>query len=69
MIQALVGTPGVGACGSNSSAQSDGSKPEQVRRCMDLERCLHRIHLEPTDSKHCTTLTCCTWSPLTWCAE
>jgi hypothetical protein len=56
--------PGIGAafaeeeadpCGWDPSRESDNSKSEpseskseQVRQCMDLEHCLHWLHLEPT---------------------
>jgi hypothetical protein len=35
-------------CGWDPSAQSGGSKSEQVKQCMDPEHCLHWLHLEPT---------------------
>jgi hypothetical protein len=34
--------------GWDPSAESDNSKSEQVKNCMDLEHCLHLLHLEPT---------------------
>jgi hypothetical protein len=34
--------------GWNPSAASDGSKSEQVMRCMDPKHCVHWLHLEPT---------------------
>jgi hypothetical protein len=34
--------------GWDPSAQSGGSKSEQVKKCMDLEHCPHWLHLEPT---------------------
>jgi hypothetical protein len=32
-------------CGWDPSAQSDGSKSEQARHCMDLQHCLHWLRL------------------------
>jgi hypothetical protein len=37
-----------GKGGWDPSGESEESKPEQVRQCMDLEHCLHSLHLEPT---------------------
>ena len=34
--------------GWDPCAQSDGSKSEQVRQCMDLQHSLHWLHLGPT---------------------
>jgi hypothetical protein len=41
-------------CGWVPSGESDSSKSEQVKECMDLEHCLHWLHLEPT---HLVTVT------------
>jgi hypothetical protein len=64
------------------SAQSGGSKSEQVRQCMDLEHCPHWLHLEPNhllyyyclhwlhlEPTHLLVLhyTGCPWSPPTYC--
>jgi hypothetical protein len=46
------------------SGESVNSESEQVRQCMDLEHCLHWLHLEPT---HLLYYTGYTWSPLTYC--
>jgi hypothetical protein len=32
----------------HTSAQSVNSKSKEVKHCMDLEHCLHWLHLEPT---------------------
>jgi hypothetical protein len=34
--------------GWDPSGESDNSKSEQVKQCMDLEHCLHCLHLEAT---------------------
>jgi hypothetical protein len=52
--------------GWDPSAQSEGSKSEQVRQRMDLEHCLHWLHLEPTHLIYYTVCTGYTRSPLTW---
>jgi hypothetical protein len=40
------------ACGWGPRAQSDDSKSEQVRQCMDLQHCLHWLHaVAPTHLK------------------
>jgi hypothetical protein len=44
------------------SGESDNSKSEQAKQYMDLEHCMHWLHLEPTLY---TVYTDCTWSPLT----
>jgi hypothetical protein len=54
-------------CGWDPSAQSGGSKSEQVKHCMDLEHCVHWLHLEPTHLLYYTVCTGYTWSPLTYC--
>jgi hypothetical protein len=46
------------------SRESDSSKSEQVRQCMDLKHFLQWLHLEPT---HWANY--CTWSPLTWSVQ
>jgi hypothetical protein len=38
--------------GWDPSAESDNSKSEQVKHCMDLEHCMHWLHLEPTHLLH-----------------
>jgi hypothetical protein len=47
--------------GWDPSAQSEESKSEQARQCMDVEHCLHWLHLEPTPLLYYTGYT---WSPL-----
>jgi hypothetical protein len=38
-----------GPCGRwDPSEENEENKSEQVRQCMDLEHCLHWLHLEPT---------------------
>jgi hypothetical protein len=39
---------GVPACRWDASAQSEVSKSELVRQCIDLQHCLHWLYLEPT---------------------
>jgi hypothetical protein len=63
--------------GWDPSGESDNSKSEQAKQCMDLQHCLHWLslgphlptalhwlHLEPAYLLHYTG---CTWSPLTYC--
>jgi hypothetical protein len=42
------------------SVSKFNSKPEQVKRCtrIDLEHCLHWLHLEPTHLMKCTVGEC-----------
>jgi hypothetical protein len=51
--------------GIQESAQSDDSKSEQVRQCVDLQHYLHWLHLEPTHLLYYTGYTGYTWSLLT----
>jgi hypothetical protein len=60
--EAVVPCNGTG--GWDPSAQSEGSKSEQARQCMDLQHCLHWLHLGPTHLLYCTGYT---WGLLTCC--
>jgi hypothetical protein len=45
--------------GWDPGAQSDDSKSEQVTQCMNLEHCLHRLHLEPIRTLSCVIVVAC----------
>jgi hypothetical protein len=50
-----------GSGGWDPIAQSEGSKSEQVKQCMNLQHCLHQLHLEPTHrvGSDCIFQRCC----------
>jgi hypothetical protein len=54
--------------GGERGGESDSSKSEQVKECMDLKHFLHWVHLDPTYLLYYHTVcTGYTWSPLTYC--
>jgi hypothetical protein len=49
--------------GWDPRAESNGSKSEQVRQCMDLQHCLHWLHLEPLSITHLVDENCLLMQP------